>query len=47
MRYVQRNEEGKVIGHFANPQQGYAEEALPDDHPDIAEFEAWIASLRG
>jgi hypothetical protein len=23
------------MGHYACPQPGYAEEALPDDHPDI------------
>lgn len=38
MRYVQRDKDGKVIGHFARPQPGTAEEALPDDHPDIAAF---------
>lgn len=35
MRYVQRDIVGKLVGHFANPQPGYAEEEVADDHPDI------------
>ena len=38
MRYAQRDELGVLVGHFANPQPGYAEEEVPDDHPDIV---AW------
>ncbi len=39
MRYVARYPEtGKVRGHFAN-EQSYAKELLPDDHPDILEWE--------
>lgn len=33
-RYVQRDEDGNVIGHFAN-EQPYAKERVPPDHPDI------------
>ena len=40
MRYVQRDENGRVIGHFANPQLGYAEEELGDGHPDLLAYEA-------
>lgn len=35
MRWVQRDKAGVIIGHYANRQRGYAEEALPDDHPEI------------
>jgi hypothetical protein len=37
VRWVQRDESGKVIGHFANPQP-YAREELPDDHPDLKHY---------
>lgn len=37
-RYVQRDKSGRVTGHFANPQPGYAEEELPEDHPDIKDY---------
>jgi hypothetical protein len=37
MRYVQRNEKGEVIAHFAN-EQSYAVECIPVDHPDIEDF---------
>ena len=37
MRYVQRDKEGKVIGHFAN-EQSYAKELLEDNHPDILDM---------
>lgn len=40
MRYVQRDEEGKIVGHFAH-EHDYALEAVPDDHPDIL---AWTAA---
>lgn len=46
MRYVQRDKQGKVTGHFANPQEGYAEEALPDDHPDLVAFHVERERLR-
>ena len=39
MRYVQRDKEGKVIGHFSNIQE-YAVEILDDEHPDILAFNA-------
>lgn len=38
-RWVQRDKDtGEVTGHFANPQPGYAEEELPDDHPELKAF---------
>lgn len=37
MRYIQRDNDGTVIGHFAN-EQSYATECVPDDHPDLV---AW------
>jgi hypothetical protein len=33
---------GDVIGHFACPQPGYAEEAVADDHPDLVQRVAWV-----
>jgi hypothetical protein len=38
MPYVQRDQEGKVIGLFAQPQEGYAEEFLSDDNPEVVAF---------
>ena len=38
MRYVQRNASNTIVGHFARPQPGYAEEGLPDDHPELVAF---------
>jgi len=35
MPYVQRNEAGEIIGKYANPQEGYAEEFLPDDDAEL------------
>lgn len=35
--FVQRIN-GVVKGVYANRQEGYAEEELPDDHSDVAEF---------
>jgi hypothetical protein len=37
MPFVQRNWKGEVIGVYANPQT-YAQEVLPDDHPDVVAF---------
>lgn len=36
--WVQRDENGKVIGLYALRQVGYAEEQLPEDHPDVVAF---------
>ncbi len=36
--FVWRNENGLVVGLFANAQPGYAEEYLAADHPDILDF---------
>jgi hypothetical protein len=40
-RYIQR-EAGVMVGHFANP-NSLAQEAVPDDHPDIV---AWNTERR-
>lgn len=45
MRYLQRDQAGKVVGHFANLQtrrdgQVYADELVSDDHPDLVAWEA-------
>ena len=45
-RYVQRDRDGTLIGHFANPQPGYAEEEVLDDHPDILAWQAARAAFR-
>lgn len=42
MRYIQRDKNGVVIGHFAN-EQPYAQECVPDDHADIL---AWTAKIK-
>jgi hypothetical protein len=34
--YVERDENGAVVAVYANPQPGFAEEALPHDHPGLA-----------
>ena len=44
MRYVQRDEHGVVIGHYANPQP-FAQEPVADDHPDIEAFKQWRRDL--
>jgi hypothetical protein len=36
--YVQRDEGGKVKGVFANPQPGYAEEAVADTDPAVVAY---------
>lgn len=38
MRYIKRDETGKIVGEFARPQEGVPVEELPDDHPDLVEF---------
>jgi hypothetical protein len=38
MRYVERGSDGNIKGDYANPQLGYAEEAMPED---AAEFIAY------
>lgn len=37
MPYVQR-QSGRVVGEFANPQPGFAEDFLADDHADVKAF---------
>lgn len=36
--FVERDAIGSVKGVYANPQPGYAEEELSDDHPDVVAF---------
>lgn len=36
--FVQRDENGKVIGVWASAVEGVAEEELKDDHPDVVGF---------
>lgn len=36
--YVERDGEGAIKGVYANPQPGYATEALAADHPDVVAF---------
>lgn len=38
MAYVQRDENGLIIGVFTNAQEGYAEEELPDDDSEVVAF---------
>jgi len=38
MRYVQRDQAGNVIAFYERENPGVAEEALPDNHPDILKF---------
>lgn len=35
MPYVERNQNGRVVGQYAVVQAGYAEEWLDDGHPDL------------
>jgi len=35
MPFVQRDESGRICGQFANLQDGYAEEFLSDDDPEL------------
>lgn len=38
MPYVERNQDGVVVGIYANAQPGYAEEWLEEDHADVVAF---------
>lgn len=42
MRYIQRDEAGTVIGHYAH-QHPYAQEEVADDHPEVL---AWSARIK-
>lgn len=37
--FVQRDEDDRIIGVFELFQEGYAEEELADDHPDVIAFQ--------
>lgn len=43
MTYVKRNSDGDVVGMFALPQPGVAEEELAEDHADVKAFKARFA----
>ena len=36
--FIQRFIDGTIQGVYANRQNGYAEEELADDHPEVVEF---------
>jgi hypothetical protein len=36
--FIERDEAGKIKGVYSQPQPGYAEEELPDDHPDVMAY---------
>ncbi|WP_233282798.1 hypothetical protein [Agrobacterium tumefaciens] len=38
MVYVQRDEHGALVGLYANPQEGCADEELPDDDAEVVAF---------
>ncbi len=38
MPYVQRDRSGNMRGLFARRQEGFAEEFLAEDHPDVVAF---------
>ena len=38
MVYVERDEHGALVGLYANPQEGCAEEELPDDDAEVVAF---------
>lgn len=39
LRYIQRDLDGKVVGHYAHPHPYATEEAAPN-HPDIVAWQA-------
>ncbi|MFF7108111.1 phage tail assembly chaperone [Pseudomonas sichuanensis] len=44
MPFVQRDALGVVVGEFANPQPGFAEEWLPHDAPELLPATAGLAA---
>jgi hypothetical protein len=38
MPYIQRDGLNAIIGLYANPQEGYAEEFLPDDNAEVIDY---------
>lgn len=38
MIYVQRNENGEIVGVYSVEQKGFAEEAVEPDSEEVAEF---------
>jgi len=41
--YIQRNQQGEISGAFANRQDGYAEEYVAEDAPELV---AWLEAVR-
>lgn len=39
MPFVERNQTGDIVGLYARPQPGRAEEFLADDHADVTAFQ--------
>ncbi|MBX5223795.1 hypothetical protein HJC04_26320 [Rhizobium sp. NLR8a] len=50
MAYVTRSADGEIAGLYEQPQEGYAEEFLPDDNSEVVAFsersEAALAASR-
>lgn len=44
-RYLQRDETGKVVGHYAHPHP-YAQEEVPEDHPEVLAWRARIEAAK-
>jgi hypothetical protein len=44
--YVERDEKGAIVGIYPNPQPGFAEEELHEDHPSLATSGPAWAELR-
>ena len=42
MPYVERDGTGRIKGCYGIVQPGYAEEYLPDDHPDVIAFKTRV-----
>lgn len=36
--YIQRDDNGQIVGAFANLQPGFAEESIADDAPELVKF---------
>jgi len=39
IRWIERNDKGKVVGTYANPQSGLDLEEIPEMHPDVVAFD--------
>lgn len=43
MRYLQRDAEGKVVGHYSHPHDYTEPVPVPDDHPEVL---AWHKRIK-